>query len=776
MAESIIDALVAALASRTRVGPSDAAPVALLWPDQAAQWRPLVPFVRERRLVLELGDYDPDTLRGPAYWMKGVLDGVVARPGPADTLPPVVYLPGYARSDIRAVEEADARLKPLAELQYRGTIFAQQNGRDWTIAAFLQSRLGGLGIEVGEDDATKESLLRARAELAGRSVDELRTRAPLRASYFDSLLAPDLDRDVLLWLNNAGAFQQSLTPEEWAAFRSRFKDRFGLGIEDGELAVAGQLGRRAGAWGTVWQRYAEAPDRYPTVEEHLRNAAPRRVRDSVGLFDGPLGAWPQDNEHAEKELRAALAEVATLDAVAAADHVASLEAAHAGRRAWVWASRGEAPLAAAVEHLDDLAGATRHALPAGAVSRLVEAYVSGGWQADAAVMRALAATVTKADRDAVAGAVRTLYEPWLDVSTRRFQEAVAATPSDYAVDPLVDWDAGTCLVFVDGLRFDVGKRVEAALVALGQDVTVRPRLGALPTITSTAKPAVSPVVGRLGPGGALSPVPTAGGADLAISGLRALLLAEGYQVLVDGDTGDPAGRAWTEHGDIDELGHKQQAKLPALLDGEVRSLCERITGLLEAGWTRVVVVTDHGWLYLPGGLPKVELPYYLTKDERMKKGRTGRLADGAVAPGGTVPWYWDPSVRMAVAPGITAFVAGATYEHGGVSAQECITPVITVGSGAVAGRAVVELKVSWRGLWADVVAIGATAGSSVDIRTQAGAAETSVAKAAAPVDEGGTARLLVPDGDLVGTSAHLVLVDAAGRVLSQLAISIGGDN
>ena len=34
-------------------------------------------------------------------------------------------------------------------------------------------------------------------------------------------------------------------------------------------------------------------------------------------------------------------------------------------------------------------------------------------------------------------------------------------------------------------------------------------------------------------------------------------------------------------------------------------------------------MTDHGWLYVPGGLPEVELPYYLTKDERMKKGRTG---------------------------------------------------------------------------------------------------------------------------------------------------------
>ena len=159
----------------------------------------------------------------------------------------------------------------------------------------------------------------------------------------------------------------------------------------------------------------------------------------------------------------------------------------------------------------------------------------------------------------------------------------------------------------------------------------------------------------------------------------------------------------------------------------------------------------------------------------MKKGRTGRLADGAVPPGGTVPWFWDPGVRMAVAPGIAAFVAGATYEHGGVSPQECITPVVTVG-GATAGRTVLELKVGWRGLWADVVAIGAAAGCVVDLRVRAGAAETSVAKSAMPVDEGGTARLLVPDGDLVGSDAVLVLVDADGRILSQVAVTIGGEH
>lgn len=110
-----------------------------------------------------------------------------------------------------------------------------------------------------------------------------------------------------------------------------------------------------------------------------------------------------------------------------------------------------------------------------------------------------------------------------------------------------------------------------------------------------------------------------------------------------------------------------------------------------------------------------------------------------------------------------------------MSPQECITPVIRVGA-ATAGRAVVDLKIAWRGLWADVSAIGAAAGSKVDLRTQAGAGSTSVARAPQPVDEGGTARLLVPDSDLEGSATFLVLVDADGRVLSQAAVTIGGDD
>lgn len=75
-------------------------------------------------------------------------------------------------------------------------------------------------------------------------------------------------------------------------------------------------------------------------------------------------------------------------------------------------------------------------------------------------------------------------------------------------------------------------------------------------------------------------------------------------------TGQPHRRhaAWSNTGDIDTLGHERQDSLPRQLDEQLERLVARITRLLEAGWTSVRVVTDHGWLYLPDGLPKMTCP------------------------------------------------------------------------------------------------------------------------------------------------------------------------
>ena len=71
---------------------------------------------------------------------------------------------------------------------------------------------------------------------------------------------------------------------------------------------------------------------------------------------------------------------------------------------------------------------------------------------------------------------------------------------------------------------------------------------------------------------------------------------------------------------------------------------------------------------------------FITLDELHKslgKNRQRRCAilkDNVQHDGMVMPWYWNPSVSVALAPGITAFVKGDHYNHGGLSIQECLTP------------------------------------------------------------------------------------------------------
>jgi hypothetical protein len=145
------------------------------------------------------------------------------------------------------------------------------------------------------------------------------------------------------------------------------------------------------------------------------------------------------------------------------------------------------------------------------------------------------------------------------------------------------------------------------------------------------------------------------------------MVEHGVQVLGPTETGNPFGTAWTETGEIDHRGHDVGLRLVYHLDEEIGRITARIRELLDAGWQRVEVVTDHGWVLLPGGMEKVELPPATTE---VKKGRCARLKDGASVDVPTVPWFWDPTVRIALAPGVTCFEANKEYEHGGVSPQE----------------------------------------------------------------------------------------------------------
>lgn len=766
---TFLDALAEALRAAGRYDRNDqVAPAAVLWPDKDRQWEPLLPRLRARLPILTLGPYEPASWSGPAYWIRCVL----ARALPEIDLPedatPIVYLPGYSRQDIRASEDCPRPLQPLAELQYRGVVWTQKSGRDWTIAAFLQNREGGLGIPVGADSETREAMRRALDVLALEPVENLRQKAPLRAAFFNALLTPDDVRSLLLWLDDPQSSPQRMSPQEWEAFCHLARERYSFDPQrDSVIDAARLLGLRQGEWARVWQRFAEAPHNYPHIPDRLRAARPLQL----SLLDSPALTWPQDNELAEAELRSRLAALADRHPEEARAAIRELDAHHGPRRDSVWARLGRAPLAEALAHLVALAAHTERAPGGTTVTEIATAYAEWGWQADAAALAALAAVTAGPDVEAVKRAVGALYRPWLHVGAEAFQRSVASGGARaYPWGPLEPVEPGTCLLFCDALRFDLAMRLAQALQRDGCVVQTGWRLAALPPVTPTAKPAVTPVADRLGPGPGLEPTVRSSGTPLSIEPLRRLLSEARYQVLLGDETGDPAGRAWTELGAIDRYGHDHGWRVAQHVVGELERLAERIRALLDAGWARVVVVTDHGWLLLPGGLPKVELSTHLAE---VRKGRCARLKSTAQTEYQTVPWHWDPDVHFVMAPGIACFEAGKEYEHGGLSPQECVVPVLTVTRQA--GTEPIRIEaVSWHRLRCNVGIAGGGEGMSVDIRTRPGDPGTSLVEQPKAVTAGGTVALFVLDPEREGEAAAIVVLGPDGTVLAQRETTIGG--
>lgn len=773
LTQTILEALVSSLESAAVYNRSAmVAPAAILWPDEHREWEALMPLLREvNPYLLTLGPWDPASRTGPAIWLKCKIGRTLSGEKWPDDAVPVLYLPGVSRQMLRAVKSCPKHLQPLAELQYRGVFWTQQNTRDWTILAFLKSNGGGLALDVAQDGATLAAMKGALLKLADTPVETLRGRR-LEAVDFHQLLSPDPARDLLRWLNDPDATRKQWGSDHWQAFRSLCKTQYDFDPQaDGELVGAEHLAMRQGAWDSLWVRFAEAPWTYKKLPDLLHRAE----HSAPSLFHN-AETWPGANAEEELGLRESLAGLKNLSPHDVAEKLEEIEKRHGVRRDYVWATIGNAPLARALEHLARLAIVCSKPVGGSTIEEMGTAYTQDAWRADAAVLDALACVERGEDLAAVKASIRSLYGPWLADSATHLQDLVRTgnVPGQGAdAQPPAVAEPGECILFADGLRFDVGHRLAEALTRHGFEAPLHTRWTGLPSVTATSKPAVSPVAPRLKglpDDDNFQPSVAETGEDLSTHRFRKLLEDEGYEYIPREDVGEPSGKGWTEHGELDQTGHEHGWKLAWRISEEVRGLVERIETLIQAGWKRVKVVTDHGWLLLPGGLPKIQLPGFLAAT---RWGRCAVLKSSATAAVQVVPWRWSNEVQIALAPGTSCFVAGKEYAHGGLSLQECLTPVLVV-SRTPGAPSVVIREVSWRGLRCRATVEGATEGLLADLRTKPADGSTSLSTGPKPLDAEGKASLLVPDDAHMGMAAFFVVVNGEGTVLAKSTTCVGG--
>lgn len=671
-AQTVAIALVERLREQAkRYNPAlEAAPIAILWTDEKREWEGVLPKIKEALPELySLGPYVPEERSGPGVWLRMVADRQAGKLGAGET--PILYLPGVGngqlRTDLRGLKD-DPQLAPLAELQYRGAFWRQDNGKDWTLRAFLESKRAGLGLNVSGNQETLLALKAAMGKLLNQNLPAL-SQQTIDERFLNDLLNPAPDETVLRWLTAPATIQEE-KGEAWASFVTTTRTRFGVDLGKGPLDVAQKiLASQPGEVGyLLWEKYCAHWQSYPDAYEVFRNTAP------PDLFQD-AGRYPRENDADEKRLSDALLQVASLEPLAVAEAVLKLDTQHSARRESLWALMGRAPLALALAHLAEIARAFQQPQAGSTVAEAALRYAESGWRIDAAARASMVLAQQAEQEKPIYAILEALYRRWLERQAESFQALVKR--DGYPHWNLPEVTDGTVVLFVDGLRLDLARELESALAADGLNTSLEPGFTSVPSVTSSGKVWVSPAckLADGGNGGGFEPKLPKGA--YTADKLRKAMEAEVYALV---DTESPSfayGKGWAEFpGDIDSDGHNKGLRLARAVGSHLDDLARTIRRLLAAGWKEVWVVTDHGWLLLPGCLPKAELPVKLTET---KWGRCAVLKDAVADQDWLVlPWSFDPAVRIALAPGISAFSNGREYDHGGLSPQESVVPFLRV--------------------------------------------------------------------------------------------------
>lgn len=141
---------------------------------------------------------------------------------------------------------------------------------------------------------------------------------------------------------------------------------------------------------------------------------------------------------------------------------------------------------------------------------------------------------------------------------------------------------------------------------------------------------------------------------------------------------------------IDKLGHDEELEM--LGTGEVQQRYLRvIEHLHEKGWSRILIVTDHGFIHWPGTVerkvtPPLPNPAYTSRRALAYPADTQLDGAWGLAPGGK----W----RIALASGAACFrtYGGLGFFHGGASLQEWIVPCLKIAWPSKAKAVSVEIQ------------------------------------------------------------------------------------
>src|SRR6266540_4114966 len=103
MKETVLERVLDLLERGGRATPDHEPPAALLWPDPDREFAGIIPRIASAMPLVTLGAYEPEVRTGPGIWVRCVLAGTADGLDTADERPPLVYLAGYGKDQIRDI-------------------------------------------------------------------------------------------------------------------------------------------------------------------------------------------------------------------------------------------------------------------------------------------------------------------------------------------------------------------------------------------------------------------------------------------------------------------------------------------------------------------------------------------------------------------------------------------------------------------------------------------------------------------------------------------------
>ncbi len=274
------------------------------------------------------------------------------------------------------------------------------------------------------------------------------------------------------------------------------------------------------------------------------------------------------------------------------------------------------------------------------------------------------------------------------------------------------------VIISDAFRWDLAQQTREHLARQGRSVTVQAVLSTLPSITPFGMTALLPLE-QLPKEERILTFSYDAKPVIKDGAGRTLSTRDGRKALLETVLRGPKGSVGVAFADMDDIlngsvlpavpllvvfdrdidqqGHKGGDQFPRLALDLAANVAQTIERLHEAGIAEVHVVTDHGFLLLPPGeVDALGRPAVQVSQAHRREARWAALkADAPVSEVVRLPCPLDPAGPVLGFPrGVRTLEAAESYEHGGISLQECVLPHLISQAPAAPARLEVTIRVT----------------------------------------------------------------------------------